>query len=140
MNSTAPFLSPEALANRPVPRSARILYAEDMAELRDLMELVLRPEGHQLETSRDGLAALERLREQPGAFDLVITDHHMPRMNGLDLVRAIRSLPYTGRIVVFSSELSLAVNAEYLRHGVERVLEKPVRPAELRQIIRDMFP
>ena len=104
------------------------------------MALVVGPEGHMLETCSNGMLAYEHLRLAPGTYDLVITDHHMPLMNGLDLVRHIRGLPYTGRIIVFSSELSDAVQEEYLALGVDRVLAKPVLPREFRQLLAEMFP
>lgn len=138
--------SPTTLA-RPVPsrsksaaRPVRILYADDMKELRELMALVIGPEGHMLETCSNGMLAYEHLRLAPATYDLVITDHHMPLMNGLELVRHLRGLPYAGRIIVFSSELSEAVQEEYLALGVDRVLAKPVLPRELRQILAEMFP
>ncbi len=118
----------------------RILYADDMKELRELMGYVVCAEGHMLETCSNGLLAYEHLRLTPVTYDLVITDHHMPMMNGLELVRHIRGLPYAGRIIVFSSELSENVQKEYMRLGVDRVLAKPVMPRELRQLLAEMFP
>lgn len=121
-------------------QSLRVLYAEDLGALRELMRLVLTPEGHTLETCPDGNAACERLVRGPHDFDLLITDHHMPVMNGLDLVRAVRLMPFTGRIIVFSSELNPAIHDEYMRLKVDQVLAKPVRPAALRTLLTEMFP
>jgi two-component system chemotaxis response regulator CheY len=125
---------------QPAGRSLRVLYAEDLGALRELMRLVLAPEGHTLETYADGNAACERLLRGPNDFDLIITDHHMPVMNGLDLVRAIRLMPFSGRIIVFSSELNPSIHDEYVRLKVDQVLAKPVRPAVLRALLADMFP
>ncbi|MES1194281.1 MAG: response regulator, partial [Opitutus sp.] len=71
----------------PHGRSARVLYAEDLTDLREVMRLILQGEGYQIETVNDGAPALRCLRENPAGFDLLITDHHMPEMNGLELVR-----------------------------------------------------
>ncbi len=138
MTSSAPFI-PTADSFRPKTRPLRILYAEDVRELRELMGHVVRADGHSLETFSNGMLACEHLRLAPFAYDLVITDHHMPVMNGLELVKQIRQLPYPGRLIVFSSELNESVHDEYLALGVDRVLAKPVRPHELRAVIAELF-
>jgi two-component system, chemotaxis family, chemotaxis protein CheY len=125
---------------KPVARKLRILYAEDLKALRELMRLVLVPEGHTIETCCDGNEACERLARAPHDFDLLITDHHMPVMNGLELVRTVRQTPFSGRIIVFSSELNPLVHDAYLALKVDQVLAKPVRPAVLRQLLAEMFP
>ncbi len=76
----------------------------------------------------------------PDAFDLLLTDHHMPVMNGLELVTAVRSLPFFGKIIVFSSELSPAVAIEYRKFSVDLILQKPIFPSELRRVLAEMFP
>lgn len=134
---TAPNSPPTAAATSKL--SLRILYAEDVAELRDLAQILLGREGHHVECEPDGAAALRRVVADAG-FDLVLTDHHMPLMNGLELVAQLRRHNYQGKIMVFSSELSPAVELEYLRHNVDRILYKPVPPATLRTVLGEMFP
>ncbi len=123
-----------------VRRTIRILYAEDVHELRDLARVVFAREGHSVECAVDGAEALVRLNETPDAYDLLITDHHMPRMNGLQLVKEVRKRTFKGKIMVFSSELNPAVAAAYHELNVDRVLFKPVFPSSLRQTICEMFP
>ena len=65
---------------------------------------------------------------------MIITDHHMPGINGLELVSAVRNLPYHGKIIVFSSELSEAVDSAYRRLKVDHILPKPIFPAQLRAV------
>jgi two-component system, chemotaxis family, chemotaxis protein CheY len=129
-----------AASGKPSAKPLRVLYADDMKELRDLMGIVLGNEGHKLETCGNGALACEQLRRTPATYDLLITDHHMPVMTGLELVREVRHLPFEGRIIVFSSELSQSVHDEYAALGVDRVLAKPVLPRELRQLLAEMFP
>lgn len=117
-------------------RTFRILYADDMCELRDLARLSLPRDGHRVECVANGREALEKITHNPGAFDLVITDHHMPEMNGLELVRLLRQRTYPGKVLVFCSELSREVREAYRRLAVDEVLYKPVVPAELRQVLR----
>lgn len=103
------------------------------------MEIVLQREGHQIETVPDGSEAIEKIRANPDGYDLLITDHHMPVMNGLDLVRAARELEFTGKVMVFSSEVSPLVHEKYGAFDVDRIVHKPVFPAELRSTIYELF-
>jgi CheY-like chemotaxis protein len=96
---------------------------------------MLAKEGHLVETANDGLEALDWLTQAPAAFDLLITDHHMPGMNGLELVGRLRTLRFPGQIVVFSSELSEEITAAYHRLRVDCILPKPVFPATLRAVL-----
>jgi two-component system, chemotaxis family, chemotaxis protein CheY len=109
-----------------------------MRELRDLTQISLTMDGHAIECAEDGAAALEKLSANPAAFDLLITDHHMPKMNGVQLVTRLRELSFPGKIMVFSSELSREVNAAYRRLCVDKILFKPVFPATLRQVLEEI--
>ncbi len=114
----------------------RILYAEDMRELRQVAQMSLTRQGHSIECCVDGAAALERLTAAPEDFDVLITDHHMPNMNGLELVGALRrAQPFAGKIIVFCSELSPQVSAAYAALRVDAFLKKPVFPSALREVL-----
>ena len=131
--TTTPATPP--LSAIPTKRLLRVLYAEDVRQLRDLLQIVLSKEGHTVECVDDGMIALQKVAAAPAAYDLVITDHHMPNMNGLDLVLQLRALSYPGKIIVFSSELSGAVSAAYRDLKVDYVLPKPVFPVTLRAVL-----
>ena len=120
-------------------RCLRVLNADDVRELRDVARISFTREGHAIETYADGAQALARITADP-TFDLVITDHHMPVMNGLEFVNRLREESFPGKIMVFSSELSEAVANEYRRHSVDRILYKPVFPSTLRQNLKELFP
>lgn len=124
----------QVASNPPTKKSLRVLYADDMKELRQLLEVVLGRDGHKVESVADGHLALNLLRTDPSAFDVVITDHHMPTVSGLELVARLREMQYAGKIIVFSSELSEAVDASYRNHKVDFLLPKPVFPSDLRAL------
>ncbi len=128
---------PASSQSQPVTQKPlRILYAEDMRELRQVAQMSLTRQGYLIDCCVDGAAALERLGAAPDAFDVLITDHHMPNMNGLELVRALRRThPFAGKIVVFCSELSPQVSAAYASLGVDAFLKKPVFPSALREVL-----
>ena len=120
-------------------RPLRILYADDFAELRNFMRILLAKDGHRMETVADGADALARLERNGEAIDLLITDHHMPVMNGLDLVQRVRQSSFSGKIIVFSSELNTAVHDHYRQLGVDLILPKPIFPVTLRRMLAELF-
>ncbi|MFZ4441561.1 MAG: PAS domain S-box protein, partial [Syntrophales bacterium] len=67
----------------------RILVVEDSREYRDLLGILLSTHGYEFDSAKDGIEALEKLRA--GAFDLVISDVLMPRMDGFQLCREVKS-------------------------------------------------
>lgn len=133
---TCPSASP--LAAKTSGRRLRVLYAEDVPELRDLITVLLATSGHTVETAANGQDALKRLFTTTEGYDVVITDHHMPGMNGLELVTQLRELAYPGKIVVFSSELSRDVHERYVAHRVDHILPKPVFPDTLRELFNHL--
>src|ERR1700680_2639325 len=78
--------------------SDHILVAEDEADIRELLSLALGGAGYSIETAPDGRVALEKALATPPR--LLITDLRMPRMDGLDLIRAIRAEPTLSSIPV----------------------------------------
>ena len=62
-----------------------ILVADDEALVRNLVTLLLQQDGHLVLSAANGHEGLELSRQYPGSIELVITDAHMPRMNGADL-------------------------------------------------------
>lgn len=132
--------APPRIETVPRGKALRILYAEDLRDLREVARMALTRDGHTIECVADGALALARIQATPHSFDLLITDHHMPNMNGLELVTALRALPFSAKIVVFSSELSPNVSYAYQQLAVDRILPKPIFPSELRQVLAELFP
>jgi CheY-like chemotaxis protein len=131
-------VAPEPITH-PIPKKTfRILYADDMAELRTLVQISLGRDGHKVECVADGRPALELIRADPNSFDVLITDHHMTDLNGLELVTQVRTLSFLGKIIVFSSELSQEIGDAYQALKVDAVLYKPVMPGVLRHLLQDI--
>jgi CheY-like chemotaxis protein len=139
MDSIPTTTAPITTAPPIVKRSLRIIYADDLQELRDVARISFGRDGHQIECVADGARALDRLKED-AAFDLLITDHHMPNMNGLELVTQLREHVFRGKIMVFSSELSESIARQYREQKVDRILYKPVFPSMLRESLKELFP
>ncbi|MGA2016511.1 MAG: response regulator [Opitutaceae bacterium] len=116
-------------------KTRRVLYVDDMRELREVAHLALSSVGHRIDCVADGTDAFERVAANPGSYDIVITDHHMAGLNGIGLVIKLREIGYPGRIAIVSSELNREVAEEYRQLGVNRILYKPVELADLRALV-----
>jgi len=121
-------------------RKLLIIMVDDLQQMREIVCQSLGREGHVVESFRDGAAALARIKENPAGVDLFISDHHMPKMNGLEVVRELRKLAYRGRIFIFSSEIDHDVNDSYLELKVDQVLPKPIILPELKQLLAEFWP
>jgi CheY-like chemotaxis protein len=116
-------------------KTRRVLYVDDMRELREVASLALTRCGHKVDSAPDGQEALDMVMAAPDAYDIVISDHHMGVMNGLELVMRLREIKFPGMIAIVSSELNEDVEEEYRHHGIERILYKPVALSDLRSLV-----
>jgi CheY-like chemotaxis protein len=116
-------------------KTRRVLYVDDMRELRDVARLALTRCGHKVDCAADGTDAFEMITADPAAYDIIISDHHMSAMNGLELVMKLRESTYAGMIAIVSSELNEDVEEDYRRLGIERILYKPVSLSDLRALV-----
>ena len=122
----------EAIPTAPTaePSRGRILVVDDNADMRRYLVRVL--QGHwQVDTASDGAAALERIRERPP--DLIITDIMMPRIDGLELLRRVRTETATEQIPVLllSARAGEEASVGGLRAGADDYLIKPFSRHEL---------
>lgn len=117
----------------------RILLVDDEPLVRSALRRLLQSLGYQVSEAADGQAALAALRANPGAFDLVLSDQSMPRLDGVGLARAIRAeLP--GLKVVLCSGYAEALDEESTRAaGVQAVIGKPIERAELAAALRQVL-
>ena len=116
-----------------------ILVVEDEPSVADSLCLLLSIDRHQVETVRDGETALARYNE--GGFDLVITDHVMPGIDGLELARLIKARNPRQRVILVTahSETVSGHEQERLQH-VDLMLGKPFSLEELHKAVRAVFP
>lgn len=105
-------------------RCARILHAEGDAVAAWYVASFLTEKGRQIETVANGSAAVAKVIARPGFYDLLIADHTMPELTGLECVCTLRSIGYPGKIIVFASPLPPDVEEQFRVAGVDRILNK----------------
>ena len=120
----------------PMKKKVRILGVDDEPIIGESIACVLEAPHRKIVVAKDGQEALALAAKEK--FDVVITDHRMPRSGGLELVRKLRARKYTGKIVVLSGHLSPENIGVYEELAVDEVVGKPVDSGELREVIASL--
>ncbi len=113
-----------------------ILLAEDNPINATLARVVLEKAGHEVTVVEDGLSAVKMYSAGKNEFDLILMDLHMPVMDGLDAITAIRTHEEeTGRaavpILVLTADGQEETETSVFAHGADGFLTKPLDPARL---------
>jgi PAS domain S-box-containing protein len=118
-----------------------ILLAEDNATNRDVLHEQLHLLGYAAELAEDGAQALQMWRS--GRYGLLLTDCHMPRLDGFGLTRAIRAEEPPGTRLPIIAATANAMQGEAqrcLQQGMDDYLSKPLRLSELGQMLSKWLP
>ena len=109
----------------------RILTVEDEPAVTELLALLLGGPAAKVTSATDGWMALMKIGAAAEPFDVVITDHHMRRVSGLELVRRLRVRGFAGKIIVLSAHLTKENIQAYEELKVDMFLAKPFDIEEL---------
>jgi PAS domain S-box-containing protein len=122
----APSAPPRGASVAPEAEGAgrRVLYVDDEDSMVLLVRRLLDRLGYRTEGASSVDDALERLRAEPGAFDVLVTDYNMPVRTGLDLAVAARTLAPDLPVLITSGYVTDALRAEAARVGVAQVVDK----------------
>ncbi len=116
-------------------QSGRILVADDEEGVRTFLAESLERDGHEVVQVADGAAALAAAREEP--FDVVITDLKMPKLDGMGVVRALRTEQPNVELVVLTAFGDVSTAVEAMKLGVFDYLQKPVSsPRAVRDLVK----
>ena len=107
----------------------RVLLVEDEAPLRETLAARLKREGFAVDTAGDGEEGLYHGREVP--FDIAVIDLGLPKMSGMDLVKALREAGQKFPILILTARSSWQDKVEGLKSGADDYLVKPFHVEEL---------
>jgi signal transduction histidine kinase/ActR/RegA family two-component response regulator len=136
--AAAPVAALPASQNLVPAGSLCILLIEDQQDVADLMRMDLEAVGYRVLTAADGKAGLDiAIRTVP---DVIISDIKMPRMDGYELIRALRGTPGLASIPVIAlTGLGMKKNVvAALAAGYDAHLNKPVEVSELSDVIQNL--
>lgn len=105
---------------------SRCLVADDDEDIREFIGLVLERAGHEVTLAGDGAQALSLA--EAGGFDLVVLDHHMPRLTGLEVAGRLDGV----RVLLMSGDLDVGARHRWF-------LPKPFNRTELVRAVDDLL-
>ncbi|MDY6823976.1 MAG: ATP-binding protein [Thermodesulfobacteriota bacterium] len=124
-------------ADTPIPRGTeRILFVDDEKTLVEVVRMTLESLGYTVDTRSDSRAALNAYKQNPGAYDLVISDMTMPHMTGDKLARALLAITPSLPIILCTG-YSKKIDEEKARQiGIRTLIPKPLLRKDLALAVR----
>ncbi len=116
-------------------KRGNILVIEDEEMLRELLRSVLTSRGHNVIFANDGEEGLSTFVGQKDGIDIVLSDLGLPKLGGEEVVREIRKLSKTAKVVVASGFIAPEVRDELEEMGVNYFIQKPYRTAEVLNVV-----
>ncbi len=113
----------------------KILVVEDEKSLAHITAMMLGGPTCKVTTAKNGWEALMKIGAAPKPFDVVVTDHRMPRMNGLEMVRQLRKKNFSSKILVLSAHLAEEEIQAYEELNVDMMMTKPFDFDELQDAL-----
>jgi len=115
----------------------RILVVDDEPLIRWSITETLAAAGHQVTDASDAATAIQAVTEAPD-FDLVLLDFRLPDSNDLGLLKKIRRIAPSARVVMMTAFGTPDMTAGAIELGVSRVLNKPFNMGELEGVVRSL--
>jgi two-component system response regulator PilR (NtrC family) len=115
--------------------NARVLVVDDEKSMRELLVITLERAGYDVVAADGGESALDVLRRE--AFDAVITDLRMPRIDGLQVLRAAKEAAPETTVIVLTAVASTETAVEAMKLGAYDYITKPFKLDEVELIMRN---
>lgn len=120
------------------PPGVRLLLAEDDLELRNLLALVLREDGHDVVEARNGSELWKLLSNESGQpFALVVSDLRMPGLTAFEVLSKLHDAHRETPVILITAFGDPHTHQRALRLGATRVFDKPFDFDELRRAVRE---
>ncbi len=111
----------------------RILVVDDTPLTRESLAQILQADGLEVETVAEPRAALERLRS--GQFQLLLTDHRMPVMSGIELLGVVRAEKIPCGVIILTGHGDPQLALECMKAGADDFVAKPCDPGRLIHLV-----
>ncbi len=124
----------------PIPTgNERIFFVDDEKVLGETVRMMLERLGYNVIVKTDSMEALEFFRAHPGSFDIVITDHTMPVMTGIDLAKELMKIQPDIPIILCTGRSKPAIKEEAMQIGIKGFIMKPIITEDIANIIRKIL-
>ena len=114
---------------------ARVLIVDDEKSMRDLLSITLEKEGYDVASATGGEAAIEMLHRD--SVDVVITDLRMPKVDGLQVLRAAKEISPDTTVIMITAVASTESAVEAMKLGAYDYITKPFKLDEVNLIVRN---
>jgi len=116
-----------------------VLAVDDSASIRQMVSFTLKSAGYEVVEAADGMEGLDKAKTR--AFNLVLTDQNMPRMDGLTLIKSLRGMPNyrSVPILMLTTESSDAMKSQGRTAGATGWLVKPFDPNKLIEVVKKVI-
>ena len=111
----------------------KILVVDDEESIRDLCKRILKLRKYEVDLAEDGEKAIEKILKQK--YDLVITDLKMGEINGLDVIRKIKSVSPSTDVIIITGYASTETAMQAIKLGTFDCLQKPFDVGKLTLIV-----
>jgi len=123
----------------PIQGSEQILFVDDEKPIVDMTQKMLNKLGYKVKGVTDPEEALHLFRETPEAFDLVVSDMTMPKMDGVQLTERLREVRPDIPVIICTGHSTLINEENAEKLNISAYAMKPVSLSESAQIIRDVL-
>jgi DNA-binding response OmpR family regulator len=117
----------------------RILIVDDEPNVRLVLRTALEAARYRVVEAEDGALALARLKTNAEPYDLVLLDLLMPRMDGMELLRQLRTSDLAVPVVILTAHGSIPEAVEAMKLGAIDFLTKPITPEALRRVVAEVI-
>jgi len=121
----------------PAKVEARLLVVDDEQSMRDMLKIVLKRDGYDVQVAENGKRAIELLKRE--SFDLLLSDIQMPDATGVDVLRVAKDVNRDMVVFMMTAFASTDTAVEAMRLGAVDYLTKPFNVDELRLKIRQQL-
>ncbi|SLM29848.1 putative PAS/PAC sensor hybrid histidine kinase [Desulfamplus magnetovallimortis] len=117
----------------------KILFVDDEASIVDMAVKILKRLGYHVESETNPIKALEKFRSRPYAFDVVLTDMTMPKINGIKLAASLKEINPNIPVILCTGYNSLIDEEKAKSIGIDGYTMKPIVVKEIAKTIRDVL-
>jgi CheY-like chemotaxis protein len=109
---------------------AKILVVDDQESMRHIISGMLEEKGHSVVSAEDGAEAFDKFQES--SFDLIVADVNMPKLNGLDFLKKVKTAKPATKVVFVTGMLEETIKLGAEKFGLDGLIIKPFeKPAAL---------
>jgi two-component system chemotaxis response regulator CheY len=126
----------------PLDLNMKVLVVDDFLTMRRILKNILKQVGFKtMEEAEDGAQALEMIKNADPSFDLIIADWNMPKMTGIELLKAIRADPELKHlpVIMVTAEAQKSRVLEAVQAGVSNYIVKPFTAETVKGKLEQVF-